>query len=87
MLGLSFFLTLAVTVSAPDAPEPEPFFPILKDGKWGFIDQQGKVIIEPRYDFAQRSSEGYAAIMQKLDIHDRTELAVFAIRQGLIDAD
>jgi DNA-binding NarL/FixJ family response regulator len=28
-----------------------------------------------------------AAIMKKLDIHDRTELAVFAIREGLIDAD
>jgi DNA-binding NarL/FixJ family response regulator len=28
-----------------------------------------------------------AAIMKKLDIHDRTELAVFAIHEGLIDAD
>jgi DNA-binding NarL/FixJ family response regulator len=28
-----------------------------------------------------------AALMKKLDIHDRTELAVFAIREGLIDAD
>jgi DNA-binding NarL/FixJ family response regulator len=28
-----------------------------------------------------------AAIMKKLDIHDRTELAVFAIREGLINSD
>ena len=28
-----------------------------------------------------------AAIMQKLDIHDRTELALFAAREGLVDAD
>ncbi|MBN2559461.1 MAG: response regulator transcription factor [Phycisphaerae bacterium] len=28
-----------------------------------------------------------AALMKKLDIHDRAELAVFAIREGLIDAD
>lgn len=28
-----------------------------------------------------------AAIMQKLDIHDRTELALFAVREGLVDSD
>ena len=28
-----------------------------------------------------------AAIMKKLDIHDRTELAVFAAREGLVDSD
>jgi two-component system nitrate/nitrite response regulator NarL len=28
-----------------------------------------------------------AAIMEKLDIHDRTELALFAVREGLIDPD
>ena len=28
-----------------------------------------------------------AAIMQKLDIHDRTELALFAAREGLVDSD
>jgi DNA-binding NarL/FixJ family response regulator len=28
-----------------------------------------------------------ATIMKKLDIHDRTELALFVVREGLIDAD
>jgi DNA-binding NarL/FixJ family response regulator len=28
-----------------------------------------------------------AAIMKKLDIHDRTELALFAAREGLVDSD
>ncbi len=28
-----------------------------------------------------------AAIMDKLDIHDRTELALFAVREGLVDPD
>ncbi len=28
-----------------------------------------------------------AAIMKKLDIHDRTELALFAVREGLVDFD
>ena len=27
------------------------------------------------------------AIMEKLDIHDRTELALFAVREGLVDSD
>jgi DNA-binding NarL/FixJ family response regulator len=28
-----------------------------------------------------------AAIMEKLDVHDRTELALFAVREGLVDSD
>ena len=33
-----------------------------KDGKWGFIDKDGKVIIEPQYAEAHSFSNGYAAV-------------------------
>ncbi len=37
-------------------------FPILQNGKWGYIDHVGKVVVNPRFDFADRFSEGMAAI-------------------------
>ena len=33
-----------------------------KDGKWGFIDKNGKVVIEPQFDDAGDFSEGFAQV-------------------------
>lgn len=35
---------------------------VKKDGKWGYIDDEGKVVIEPKYDAAYSFSEGLAAV-------------------------
>ena len=35
---------------------------VKKDGKWGFIDKNGKVVIEPQYDFAEPFSEGLGKV-------------------------
>jgi len=35
-------------------------FPIKLDGKWGYINQKGEVIIEPQFRFAEDFSEGLA---------------------------
>ncbi len=43
---------------ADDAPVM--LFPIVKGGKWGFMDEKGKVVIEPQYDGAGDFSEGLA---------------------------
>ena len=37
---------------------------VQKDGKWGFIDAEGKVVIEPQYDDARSFSNGYAAVQK-----------------------
>jgi hypothetical protein len=37
-------------------------FPILKDGKWGYINRDGKVVIPPQFDAANDFSEGLAMI-------------------------
>ncbi|MBA4388326.1 MAG: hypothetical protein C0404_10120 [Verrucomicrobia bacterium] len=37
-------------------------FPIVKDGKWGYMDQAGKVVISPQYDCAWDFSEGLACV-------------------------
>ncbi len=43
--------------------ESTSLFPIKKDGKWGYIDKTGKIIIDPQYDDAWPFSEGLAAVM------------------------
>lgn len=37
-------------------------FPVVKDGKWGYMDQAGKVVIKPQYDCAWDFSEGLACV-------------------------
>ena len=39
---------------------PVKLFPIVKEGKWGYMDEKGKVVIEPQYDGAGDFSEGLA---------------------------
>lgn len=42
--------------------EADGYAAVKKDGKWGFIDKDGKVIIEPQYAEAHSFSNGYAAV-------------------------
>ncbi len=53
--------------------EAEPFTAegsyaaVEKDGKWGFVDEDGKIVIKPQYQEAHSFSNGYAAV--KKDNH------------------
>jgi hypothetical protein len=42
---------------------PGPLFPVHKDGKWGYIDRSGRLVIEFTFDGAERFSEGLAAVV------------------------
>ena len=36
-----------------------------KDGKWGFVNQSGEIIVEPKYDMATEVNEyGYAGVLK-----------------------
>jgi hypothetical protein len=35
---------------------------VKKDGKWGYIDEEGKMVIEPQFDYAGTFSEGVAVV-------------------------
>jgi hypothetical protein len=41
----------------------EPFFSIRVDGRWGFVDRSGIIVVPPVYDAAQDFSEGFAAVL------------------------
>ena len=49
-----------VTFGVGQAPPPK-LRPVQQDGKWGYIDQTGKVVIKPRFYWAEEFSEGLAA--------------------------
>src|SRR5512140_1506705 len=55
-------LLCAVAVAEPPAPAPDPLFPVVKGGKWGYIDRTGRVVVAPRFDEAARFSEGLAPV-------------------------
>ena len=51
----------------PDAPpratgtsSAERLFPIALDGKWGLMRADGRVVVEPRFDWVDEYSEGFA---------------------------
>lgn len=54
----------AAAVSCSSAPEPGPEAEVVDPhNKWGFVDQTGKVVIEPRYERVLPFSEGLAAVV------------------------
>jgi len=61
-----FFMCLVVLTSVSygqqkKTDESTPLFIIEQNGKWGFIDKTGKIVIEPKFDnIARDFSEGLA---------------------------
>ncbi len=53
-----------------------------KDGKWGFIDKTGKVVIPLQYDYASNFSEGLALVKKdgKSGFVDKTGKAVIPLQ-------
>jgi len=47
-----------------DIPVLEGFVAYAADGKWGFVDSKGKVVIEPQYEKAKSFSGGLAAVSE-----------------------
>jgi hypothetical protein len=61
-LQLAASLACAAALSAGEAGAAEHRFRILRDGKWGYIDAAGKVVVAPRFDRAEPFSDGLASV-------------------------
>lgn len=61
LVAVAFFL-----LSAPGSPmasrDLPALFPIQQQGKWGFIDRTGKVVISPQFQHAGNFREGRAGV-------------------------
>jgi hypothetical protein len=55
-------VALTVSVATGAMGEQRPLFPISIEGKWGYIDAAGTVVIEPRFLSARDFSEGLAVV-------------------------
>jgi hypothetical protein len=50
---------MPIVAAKPDSPA---LYPISVEGKWGFIDVKGKVVIQPKFLSVERFSEGLAKV-------------------------
>lgn len=63
-----------------------------KSGKWGYIDNTGKVVIEPKYDFASLFWDKKAVVINNIESEDHKEMLlvnlegneIFKLRDGNI---
>lgn len=53
---------LGTQVHAQAQNAPEDLLPIQQDGKWGYINRSGEVVIKPRFDSAEPFAEGLALV-------------------------
>jgi hypothetical protein len=58
-----FCLMAAIGSNRSQSQSESKLFPVLKDGRWGYIDSSGKLVIEPKFSMAEDFSEGLAAVM------------------------
>jgi hypothetical protein len=49
-------------ITGKDEKQEPSIHPVLLNGKWGYIDQSGKMVISPRFDEARDVSDNYAAV-------------------------
>ncbi|HET8540314.1 MAG TPA: WG repeat-containing protein [Anaeromyxobacter sp.] len=62
MNGWALAGILSLAVNAAATQEQGTVFRILREGKWGYVDRSGRVVIAPRFQRAERFSEGLAAV-------------------------
>jgi hypothetical protein len=72
----TILLMLLATFPIGDRPAQTGtvLYPIVESGKWGYLDQAGRIAIQPRFDAAKPFSEGLARVKigQKWGFIDRT---------------
>ena len=56
------FLGDLTSEDGPDSSDGVYLFPVRIEGQWGFINQNGRIIIEPEFDSGQYFSEGLARV-------------------------
>lgn len=61
LILVSLLLTLSSVVFAQTKDKAMPLFWVMENGKYGYIDKTGKVVIKPQYENTMGFNEGLAA--------------------------
>jgi hypothetical protein len=61
LILISLLFTLSNVALAQTKDKPMPLFWIVENGKYGYIDKAGKVVIQPQFENTMGFSEGLAA--------------------------
>src|SRR5947207_15985085 len=59
---LTLLLSTILSTAQPQSQNAKTLFPVDKDGKWGFIDRTGKIVIPLQFDSANDFHEGLALV-------------------------
>ena len=60
--SLLLFACLATQKNALAQATPETLLPVQQNGKWGYINRAGEVVIKPRFDSADAFADGLALV-------------------------
>lgn len=52
----------AFNVESSESSESDPLFPVRSDGKWGYINQNGQIVIQPKFMHAGAFIDGIARV-------------------------
>jgi hypothetical protein len=66
MKSLSGFVAVFAvcsTLAFAEEPPEKRLYLVKADGKWGYIDAEGEIVIKPQFDFAREFSEGLALVI------------------------
>src|ERR1019366_7878495 len=60
--GLSILFTLAILGPMTLGAAPKVLYPVVVDGRWGFVSNSGELVINPQFERADVFAEGLAAV-------------------------
>ena len=67
LCALAVFFISAAGYSQLDIEDKDKagLFPVSREGKWGFMDRTGRMVIEPQFEAAFPFTEGFSRIQLK----------------------
>ena len=85
--GIRFFIPMLILAFsfaiAEEALSEDELFPVQRDGKWGYVDEGGTLVIPARFESALRFSDSRGAVMRRQNIF-RKSTGCYSIRFPVI---
>jgi len=65
LIQVAIILCMSLVATSYSEEDVTYLYPVQKEGKWGYIDINGKIVIEPKFDHGGGYSEGVATVEVK----------------------